>query len=327
MVIGGKQYAPSLQTLETVNFQNSSKVCNIPEDYPMPTYSGSAEVLSHANKQIPIVCAGSYRENGVRKSRDTCHFLQFENQQWTWTQLDKTMSEKRFMPASIITDDGRTLWVTGGYNDQIETTFKSTDLVSISDNNGALTGASFTIKPGPNLPETVAKHCLVKLNSSTAMMIGGDNELDPVKRKTFFLDIQTGRSLPGPELNMARCWHKCGVLLDPGDGNHQVVLAAGGLNGDYLKSTEMWVVGSNQGWTEGPDLPVHINHAEEVVVNNVNKLLVVGCGEPETMMYLFEHDWNEGWIWSKLDQELSMPRKRSMSMLISKDFCYMFFFR
>ncbi len=316
--------------MEFVDFKSSSKTCNIPEEYPLPTYSGSAGALTYGDKEIPIVCAGSYRVKGVRKSRDTCHFLQFQNKQWVWTKLDKTLAEKRFKPASIITDNGRTLWVTGGYNDQMKTSFKSTDLVSIVDEGEQLTAASFNIKPGPNLPVSSAKHCLVKLNSSTAMMIGGEKDDAPVKfSSTFFLDIQTGSSVPGPELSVARCWHKCGVLIQDHrseDGNQQqqqqVVIAAGGLTGSTtIRSTEMWIVGSNQGWTEGPEVPVDIFHADAVTVPDVNKLLVAGGGDSLNLVYQFEYNRNEIWIWTKLDQELSMPRKRSMAMLLSNDFC------
>ena len=321
---GSKSTAPD--TAETITFGDSGQVCSLPEEYPMATEWASAAVLQKHGQEYPIICGGAYRQSGI-KARDICHFLHYDNDKWTWTKLSKTLAEPRYASASIIAGDTNTLWVTGGINTMTETHLRSTDLVSLPDNAKKLTGDSFTIKPGPNLPLALAKHCMVKLNSSMAMLIGGEISSGSIIAATYFVDIPPGNGGsdrtgdPGPVMKTKRQAHSCGVLKNPGDSNSQVVVVMGGHYKQKLKSTEVLVVGSNQGWTSGPDFPEGNTNMAQVTSMDEKKLLVFGGFGTPTKIHQLHYSMEDGWIWTEMDQELKVERTRSMAMKIPQGFC------
>ncbi len=96
--------------------------------------------------------------------------------------------------------------------------------------------------PGPRLPTPVSFHCLVKLNSTTAFLIGGWQGYDALRNKeTFFLDL-TGNGpswTRGPDLNHGRSSHACAIVRDPIDGSELVAAVAGWNSSHSLDSTEV----------------------------------------------------------------------------------------
>ncbi len=178
-------------------------------------------------------------------------------------------------------------------------------------------------------------HCLVKLNSTTAMMIGGWTGIGQSVVSTYFLDIPVatgngtwtnGRSIRGPDLTIPRSIHACGVLNNPGDGNRQVVVAAAGQNiNGRTNSTEMWVVGSSQGWTRGPDFPQTATGATGIVSPDGKKLLFVGgyLDQAHNSKSIFQLEYKNGhcWQWTKLDQELDDGRYWHAGLLVPDSFC------
>jgi hypothetical protein len=65
------------------------------------------------------------------------------------------MTKPRSAAASVVLN-GSTLWLTGGYTQDINEETKTTEFVQV---NGP--------SPGPDLPLKVGYHCLVSLNDST----------------------------------------------------------------------------------------------------------------------------------------------------------------
>ncbi len=158
-------------------------------------------------------------------------------------------------------------------------------------------------------------------------MLGGTN-------LTYFLDIpgteagNAGRSVRGPDLKLGygRWSHSCGVLTNPGDGNDQVVIVTSGRGDEYLQSTEMLVVGSGQGWTKGPDLPVHLQTSTAVPTSDGKALLIVGgldeyIAKMKTIYKLAFDTGDNQWKWTKLAQELKTGRDDSVAMILPESFC------
>ena len=246
----------------------------------------------------------------------------------------KVMANELYGPAGLVIGNGKALWVTGGNTaDNLPT--KSTEIVSIKDPKrvqvrSAIPG-SFEFQTGPDLPMAIYFHCLIQLNSSTALLIGGSNDPDDgsssAVQSTFFLPIPGGsndaRSMEGPDLISPRRSHACGVLKNPSDGNN-VVVVAGGVVEDP-KSTEMLVMDSERIWKAGPELPTGTSGAAGVTTSDGKAFLLIGGGDEETYFsWIFKLDYSKNikdWQWTKLDQELQMGRKGHAATLVPESFC------
>ncbi len=101
------------------------------------------------------------------------------------------MLEPRAYAASILVGDSdETLFMTGGFSNSGY--LKTTELVQLEQS-----------RKGPDLPEALNLHCFVKINSTTAMIIGG-SESGVTSKKTWFYSIPNQRFYPGPSLSTQR---------------------------------------------------------------------------------------------------------------------------
>ncbi len=289
-------------------------------DFPVTVFDATGGLLQDQNNEsIFLVCGG----DGI----DACYYIRTSSsncQHKQWTRLDQTMGERRSSAASIVIHNDTTLWITGGFNGSKQ--LKTTELISISSSK------QNQIQPGPDLPFVVRRHCLVKLNSTTAMMIGGISENYEDLKSTYFLDIPTTDGLrsitgivKGPDLSATRYGHDCVVLTDPRDENRQIVVVAGGCCSGNV--TEMLVVGSSEHvWTRGPDLPKEIFHAASVTSPDNKSYLLVGGADriltEYSSIFKLEYNANEGdWVWSTLKQKLKLKRRLHVALLVPDSPC------
>jgi hypothetical protein len=104
------------------------------------------------------------------------------------------MSSKRNEAAAIQLQDGKLL-VTGGSDGS---SLKSVEMLT---EEGWETNL-------PSLPETINTHCIVAVNLTTVMVIGGQQN-GPVSGKTFYFTFGEERWTEGPELKLKRFHHSC----------------------------------------------------------------------------------------------------------------------
>ncbi len=100
---------------------------------------------------------------------------------------------------------------------------------------------------------------------------------------------------------------------------------AGGWNGGGLKSTEIWVAGSSQGWTKGPYLPLAIADAAGVVSSDKKTFYLIGGEDKsrEDLKTIYKLHYQNGWRWTKLPQELEVARNDHVAMLVPDSFCWL----
>merc|ERR1711860_230210 len=98
-------------------------------------------------------------------------------------------------------------------------------------------------------------------------------------KDTYFVDIHNWKWTKGPQMEEARYRHGCVLFMH---NNHNYALVAGGINYDYLSSTEILDLDSGlMEWTKGPELPVKM--AEFPLVSTSQGLMAVGG-----------YDWTNG---------------------------------
>ncbi len=168
-------------------------------------------------------------------------------------------------------------------------------------------------EPGPDLPGILNSHCLVKLNDTTALAIGGHQggmfhqrcvgflrtysmtllSDDFSSKMAHYYDFDDEDWYMAPSLTSGRSDHSCGVIMDSENGTLIVVAAGkildhmhtklnylpykqGGIGSDgILISTEILIQESDE-WIAGPDLPKPMCYSSGVVTNDKTGLLMVG---------------------------------------------------
>ncbi len=302
------------RTTELISLSSKEKMCRKIADFPHFIDGSDGGILVLNKVRYPIICGG----------HGTVACYVFDSTKRRWILIEgREKPRKRFRAASVVLADDKTLWRTGGqYGAITGIMLKSTELVTFD--HGKSLETPFNYRAGPDLPIEIAYHCMVQVNSTTAMLIGGRNKKG-YHNNTYLFDITSEDKLKhwvkGPDLSTARQWHSCGVLTNPGDGNHKVVIAAGGCC--RRSSTEMWVVGSSQGWTRGPDLPSGLWGSWGVVTPDGKALLLPGgrSNEQFSSKILKLAYENGRWSWTKLDQELEVPRRNHMAFLVPDSLC------
>ena len=97
---------------------------------------------------------------------------------------------------------------------------------------------------------------------------------------TFLYDLNLKTWSNGPSLNIARYGHSCGLInwLNPAtDEQEQVVVVAGGYNGQLLSSSELLFVNNfESGFSMGPVIPRPVSLSE--MIQFENGVIVVGGG-------------------------------------------------
>jgi hypothetical protein len=147
------------------------------------------------------------------------------------------MLEERYDSASLTLNSSH-LWVTGGRNGN--GILQTSEFVSIGQPS----------VQGPDLPYAVSRHCLVGVNSSTALLCGGENNGRIMLNECHYMDWEDHSWSQGPSMMTKRRRHSCGIFKSAAHQGRNIVIAAGGLNNDYLDSVEFLDLTTNT-WIEG----------------------------------------------------------------------------
>lgn len=208
---------------EVINFDDN-KVCQIPP-YPEPIAAASGAIIGSKL----TICGGAL----PKSTSAACFYLGSKDQIW---QQAGNLLKPRSGAASIETN-GK-LFITGGWNEN-DQFLRSTELFDRSTMQSTF---------GPDLPAKIAMHCMVKLNSSMAMIIGGMEGLAFTAR-TFYYSTTNRTFTPGPMLLNGRSHASCGVLkID----QFCHIVVTGGWNGQsILRSTEYLSLDESSGWKLG----------------------------------------------------------------------------
>ncbi len=278
-------------TCEVINLASSASTCKNPPNFPARVW-GAIGGLGF--KENPILCGGV--QNDVRSNQ--CYSL--ENNEWV---SSASMNSVRVEAAAAQLKDGKLL-VTGGF-----------------DGSGShLNSAEMLTEEGwesniPSLPVTIAYHCMVTVNSTTVMAIGGFQ--NGYSGKTFYFTYGEESWTEGPELKNKRWYHSCGKIRRNKESQEMSLIVAGGWDGSSLfSSVEILDEGSNE-WQTGPELPFGIDESQMVEDQNGGVVLIGGLsssgGNLDTL-YQLPHGGQDA-VWTKMEQNLQTGRKEHTAFM------------
>lgn len=171
----------------------------------------------------PIICGGGASPT---EQTDECHFFGSDSSKIV-------MNELRYGHKATVVNDK--LWLTGGLTSRASTEFVD-PIKKISED-------------GPYLPYRLHNHCVVTINETFAMIIGGEG-FDDVKSSTYFHDFDANAWIQGPDLLHNRSAHACAILTTP---SSRYIIVTGGIDGDIeeLASTEILDLNKPIKWIQG----------------------------------------------------------------------------
>ncbi len=239
-----------IDTCEVINLASSTSTCQNPPNFPAIV---SEAIGGLGFKGNPILCGG-YQ---IYSRSNKCYSL--ENNEWV---SSASMNSVRAYAAAAQLQDGKLL-VTGG-----------------SDVSADLNSAEMLTEEGwesniPSLPVTILGHCMITVNSTTVMVIGGFQN-NQRSGKTFYFTFGEESWTEGPELKNKRIWHSCGKIRRNKESQEMSIIVAGGFDGgSYLSSVEIQHEGSNE-WQTGPELPFGIGWSQMIEDQNGGVVLIGG---------------------------------------------------
>ncbi len=285
---------------EILDLESSATICKNLPDFPADI---RAAIGGLGFKETPIICGGIQNETISNR----CYSL--ENTVWV---SSASMNSVRTAAAAAQLKDGKIL-VTGGY-----------------DGSDFLNSAEVLTKKGwerniPPLPVTLANHCMVTVNSSTVMVIGGRQNGQIYSGKTFYFTFGEESWTEGPELKIKREFHSCGKIRKNRDSQGMSIIVAGGFDGSLtLSSVEILNEGSNE-WQTGPEMPFGITLSKMLEDPSGGVILIGGVilngGESSVsigyldFLYQLPHGGQDA-AWTKMEQKLTTGRLVHMAFLI-----------
>ncbi len=283
---------PYSDACEVIDLKLPTTTCNNLPNLPATVYGAIGGLL---NKEIPIICGGN-QNNIPTKS---CYSL--ENNTWV---SSITMNSVRAFAEAAQLQDGKLL-VTGGYD------------VSTS----ALNSAEMLTEEGwrnniPNLPVTIVEHCMVTVNSTTVMVIGG-KQGGIISGNTIYFTLGEESWTLGPTLETKRAYHTCGRIRRDNDSQLTSIIVAGGHDGSsFLSSVEILDGGSNE-WKTGPTLPLSILKSEMLEDHNGGVVMIGGFSPNLYVDKLYQLPFaDQGSVWTRMQQKLKTGRERQTAMLV-----------
>jgi hypothetical protein len=175
----------------------------------------------------------------------------------------------------------------------------------------------------PSLPFTIRAHCMVTVNSTTVMVIGGYQN-GQHSGKTFYVTFGEESWTEGPELKNRRVYHSCGKIRRNKESQEMSIIVAGGYaGGSYLSSVEILDEGSSE-WQTGPELPYGISSSQMVEDQNGGVVLIGGrtssVGKLDTL-YQLPHGGQDA-VWTKMEQKMETERYWHTAILVPDNIVY-----
>ena len=276
---------------------NSNKTCQNLPNLPS-TCIGAIGGLGFTGD--PTICGGSQSSSGNAPS-NMCYSL--NNNEWKTSQ---NMNSARLNAAAAQLQDGRLL-VTGGY-DNSGNKLKTAEILT---ENGWESNILY-------LTVTITSHCMVTVDATTVMVIGG-NQNNKISGNTFYFNFGDGTWTDGPALKNKRGFQSCGKIRKDKESQEMSIIVVGGDDGSsYLSSVEILDAGSQE-WRAGTPLAFDIRASKMVEDQNGGVVLIGGnsksIGYLKTL-YQLPHG-GQGAEWTPMVQKLQTVRYYHTAILVS----------
>ena len=294
MVLGGSYPSPGVDTVEIIDLETPSSVCSSVSKLPKGNYGTTVALYNNR----PLVCGGY---NDFEGENNRCYSFRSNS----WIPESSLVSPRRLaaMTASPFQSEPWSLLIVGGYS------------------NGPLLSLEVLSNAGwktfsPSLPGTISYHCMVLVDKTTVMLIGGiqNNE---ISGNTLIISDSNRKWMAGPTMTTQRFQHSCAIINTDQKSLKQSIIAVGGYYNGALKSSEI-LDQDSKAWRMGPNLPTEI-WGMSMAGDPKGGVLLIGGATLNGLLrdiYRLKHGASQ---WEMLKQKLSAPLM-SMSAVLIPDY-------
>ena len=286
------------KSVEIVNLdeENPDLICDNLPNLPIGVSAGIGHLFL---EKTPIICGGFGNE---------CSCQIFRNDSWI---TSPNPSGCRTYAASTVVTNSKgkdLLFISGG-------SYKTREIKIVETFDGKV----WNILPNDNLHKSVAGHCIVKINSSTLMSIGGLDKKYRHVMNTYLFIAQVNKWTQGPYLKTGRSELSCSILIWKNPQSNQlekIVVAGGGHSNSerYLSSVELLHLNDDDTvkgeWLMGSELPKKAKDSSMIEYNN--SVILVGGSDGHHLYQLSSP--NGPWI--KMKQTLKQKGGFHVSFLV-----------
>ena len=275
-------------SIEIIDLASPSTSCEDLTNFPIYVSGAIGGLTPNKN---PIICGGRFSD---------CY--SYEDGVWNSSSSMTTSRSNAAASLSPFPNGADNLFVTGGVTGSQY--LKTAE--ALSDDGWQQISTS--------LPVTISQHCMVILNSTTVLIIGGlqSGYLSP---KTYFFNTEINEWVKGPKLLLSRNNIGCGKLRKDNGSSQYSVIVAGGYDGSSsMSSVEILDVGASE-WRTGPNLPIDLYGASMVEDPSGGVVLIGGYKETSWLdtLYQLSHANSE---WVLMPQKLKNGRYYATTFLV-----------
>jgi len=255
LLIASGRYREKNVQIINLDESNPNLICDNLPDLSAGAKFATGQLLGGT----PIICGGGGNEGKCQA---------YQNGAWKFTS-NSVESRTQGASAILTNSDGKdVLLIAGGYN----TTHSPLRTVETFD------GAVWNRQQ--EFPEPTISGCIVKLNSSTILHIGGGYYVGPqIMTNNYFYNLLSNKWTLGPPSKIGRYGLSCGILKWKNPESNQmekVVVAAGGdgtnPSEDATTSFELLYLNDDNSiksnWMMGPKLPIVLINSNMIEYNN-----------------------------------------------------------
>ena len=207
-----------------------NSICTLKNDVPLKVYGA----VGFNTPLGPAFCGGKkHREENYNKQ---CFIFNSDNEWIPWVD----MTTPRVFAAAIQTNEHQTMLL-GGFVQGV-VPLKSSELIELESSLGPMDSLK--------LPVTFYRHCILKINATFGLITGGlQDSTSLFSAATWYLDLQSFDTTPGPRMQNRRAAHGCATLHL---GSKTYGIVSGGYDNKVLDSTEFIELNEeNPSWIDG----------------------------------------------------------------------------
>jgi hypothetical protein len=243
------------------------------------------------DNQVPWICSGSPGYN-------RCYL--YKNAAWTQTGYFLT-SRTHYVavPNSPFGNPAHKFYVVGGPTGLTAEVFD---------------GQSFSVV-SPSLPLTFYQSCMVYLNATTVMLIGGmQGSSDRFYNNTYLMNSNFKVWQKGPPIITGRFGHGCGRIVQGINSEKYSTIIAGGIAPLYRSALVEILDDGATNWRSGPNLPKATMTAPMVDDQRGGVLYVGGdIGGFTNVIYRLRHAAAN---WEVVPSKIAIPRSWHSAFLV-----------
>ncbi len=139
--------------------------------------TGGILTTEDSDEPLAVLCGGELMDNDSKSNMPNkmCTILTENHLKSKDISISGygSLNIERVGAASVVKDNGSTLWVIGGFFESMDQAVRDSEFVSLSRKNSSKSNIFPRNAAGPRTEQMIAHHCLEMVDAEVAILVGG----------------------------------------------------------------------------------------------------------------------------------------------------------